>query len=417
MFSNFFIWCAGSDTNVLSKCEGSVRTKHVGLGTLVVIPAILGFVSMSYALTTIELVNANKYLPLLGGAVWGMIIFAFDRYIVSTHRKKQGNISELTSITFYLRLVFAFVLGIVVSHPIVVLIFNGSITNRIEKDKVEAINREESSHNMALADYSQKLKELEDKKSCLQSAKSAEETGLKKVFDCGVSTSGHPNHNSNGSASQYPFTKEIQKRIELADEEIKAEKERIALYMQTTLLPNKERSIKRINDAPSDYLKREKTLEKLVKENSIVWLTQFFLMLAFMLVDILPLIFKTFSPFSMYDKILVDDSDILKQLNIESRTKSLQDAYDDISSDYVAAFSKAWNIARISKKYQFNKNILIGFCSGIVITIGLFLYGDVKISTNQLFSLMTISSIVVSIISNFATDLIKKISISLSEPL
>ena len=73
-------------------------------------------------------------------------------------------------------------------------------------------------------------------------------------------------------------------------------------------------------------------LQKLKQENKIIGLTELFLMLAFMLVDILPLIFKTFSPFSMYDKVLVHDNNLLSELDISSRKQKLQNAYDDINA-------------------------------------------------------------------------------------
>jgi hypothetical protein len=56
------------------------------------------------------------------------------------------------------------------------------------------------------------------------------------------------------------------------------------------------------------------------------------LILAFMLVDILPLIFKTFSPFSMYDKIQYDELEIIKSLNTDSRKKRIQEQYDLINT-------------------------------------------------------------------------------------
>ncbi len=87
-----------------------------------------------------------------------------------------------------------------------------------------------------------------------------------------------------------------------------------------------------VKNTSFDYLKREVALQKLKKENKIIGLTELFLMLAFMLVDILPLIFKTFSPFSMYDKIVVHDINLLSELDITSRKEKLQNVYDDINS-------------------------------------------------------------------------------------
>jgi hypothetical protein len=50
-----------------------------------------------------------------------------------------------------------------------------------------------------------------------------------------------------------------------------------------------------------------------------------------MLVDILPLIFKTFSPFSMYDKVQAHDNNLLSEIDITSRKQKLQNVYDDIN--------------------------------------------------------------------------------------
>ena len=107
MLGDFFIWCAGSDKTTLKHCPRSERIKHIGFGTLVLVPAILAFVSMTYALSTVGLVQQKLWLAYLGGVIWAAIIFSFDRYIVSTHRRKLSNKDELKSPSFYLRFVFA----------------------------------------------------------------------------------------------------------------------------------------------------------------------------------------------------------------------------------------------------------------------------------------------------------------------
>jgi Domain of unknown function (DUF4407) len=60
MIGDFFIWCAGSDKTLLSQCTTSERTKHIGFGSLVLIPAILGFISMTYALWLLVEFNGLK---------------------------------------------------------------------------------------------------------------------------------------------------------------------------------------------------------------------------------------------------------------------------------------------------------------------------------------------------------------------
>ena len=134
--SDFFIWCAGSDTDLLSHCSKKERNKHIGYGTLVLIPAVLAFVSMSFALSTVEGITALPLLYFFGGFIWSLILFSFDRFIASTHIRKMDNKSELKNPAFFLRMGFALILGIVISHPLVMLYFDGSVQDQITENTV-----------------------------------------------------------------------------------------------------------------------------------------------------------------------------------------------------------------------------------------------------------------------------------------
>ena len=100
-FQRFFIWCAGSDQSILEKCPDSERTKHAGFGSLVIVPAVLAFISMSYAVSTLT-ENATVYFVL--GTVWALIVFTFDRFIVSTFRKRKNVARDIFSFAFSLYL-------------------------------------------------------------------------------------------------------------------------------------------------------------------------------------------------------------------------------------------------------------------------------------------------------------------------
>lgn len=410
MIGGFFVWCAGSDTNVLSKCEDSVRTKHIGIGTLVVIPAFLGFISMTYALSTIDKLRSNPTMFILGGLSWGLIVFAFDRFIVSTHKKQQNNIDEFKNITFYLRLLFAFVLGIVVSHPFVLLYFDGSITERIITDRNKAIKFEEIAYQKSYDTLTVTLNDLIKKKRCNERLLRAESSGVAINSDCG-SSSGHRN-----VRGTFPFTTEIKNTINGLNTEITNEKNRIA-PINESLLKLKKLSQQDISKSTSfDLIKFERVLKKMKKEDDIVGLTEFFLMCAFMLVDILPLIFKTFSSFSMYDKILYDDTILLRDINTASRKITLQKAYDKISKTYAESRSLdnpvdyKGSLEKLLKNINYGKNILLGLSLGIGIAFFLYFYSGIDPTENIVLFFSTILSITVSIIANFITELLKNIS-------
>ena len=144
--TRFFLWCSGSDFDVLERVPRSETIKQVGYGTLVVVPAVLALFAMSYALSTL---TTNPAIYLGGGFVWAMIVFSFDRFIVSTFRKSESIVNDITSTVFLSRLVFAAFVGVLVAHPLVMLYFNDSIEERLAADgraKVAAIESDFTTH-------------------------------------------------------------------------------------------------------------------------------------------------------------------------------------------------------------------------------------------------------------------------------
>ena len=102
-FYRFLILCAGSDEDILKRCPRSEHIKHAGFGALVLVPATLGLFSMTYAISTFV---KSPYLYILAGLTWAVIVFIFDRFIISSFRKKSSVLKDVTSLTFLSRLVF-----------------------------------------------------------------------------------------------------------------------------------------------------------------------------------------------------------------------------------------------------------------------------------------------------------------------
>lgn len=50
---SIFFWLAGVDSNVVEKFSPAERTKLSGQGAIVLMPAIVGIFSMSYAVSTL----------------------------------------------------------------------------------------------------------------------------------------------------------------------------------------------------------------------------------------------------------------------------------------------------------------------------------------------------------------------------
>lgn len=372
MIGKFFIWCAGSDKAILTRCSDAEKTKHIGYGTLVLIPPILAFISMSYAVSTIDLIKDQKEIAYIIGFIWALIIFAFDRFIVSTHRRKERNLKEVVKPSFILRFIFALVLGITVSHPLVMLWFDGSITQEIVKSRDYSITEEVQNFHNEEDKGNVDLDSLKSYKQCWQKLLAAEQSGDKITLPCG-SSSGLPRYGKRAE--------EIKLIIIDIDQQIADE---VVLVNQRVqfLESKRDSTIANLKDYSSfDYLQRELILEELKENNPIISLTQLMLMLLFVLVDLLPMIFKTFAPFGLYDKYLLEFGIEIKELEKNDLKSILQQAFDHIANDY--GKNKDINISeeeqrRAQERKEFRlkiqRNILIGLLFSIVVIFFFFAY-------------------------------------------
>jgi len=336
-FGDFFIWCAGSDTQLLAHCSHAERNKHIGFGSLVLVPAILALISMSFAISTIEGIKEQPLIYISGGLTWSLIIFSFDRFIVSTHRRKMKDGNELKSPAFFLRLFFALVLGIVISHPLVMLYFDGSIKDQIAKNMVNKQKLIESNfdskiksirNQLAIRDSIISAKETERNAQSLVVAKEIDGEVIRnaagEIVTTGLYGKGPSAENKIAFLNQLQLELEQLKQLQTTDKKL--------ANQRINLLESKKDSSIAAFSVTSDYLRRELALEQLKENHSIVGTTQFFLMLLFILVDLLPFIFKTFAPFGMYDRILYDDAILLQQMDHQSRKEYLDSVYRGINA-------------------------------------------------------------------------------------
>jgi hypothetical protein len=332
----FFIWCAGSDPKLLQNCSQREQIKHMGFGTLVLIPAILALISMSFALSTLDALSQKPWFYLSGGILWGLIIFAFDRFIVSTHRKKETNKEELKNPVFYLRFSFAFLLGIVISHPLVMFYFDGSIQDQLaDNQKVE---RELIANDYGKLIHANELRiESMDSLYLLKLEERNQQAEIvAKEIDGEVLENASGKKVTTGLYGKGPAAKQKISQLNLLQKELREMQklqleEKLQLEKENRTLEAKGDSSMKAFSLSTDYLQRELALEQLKDKNSIVSLTQWLLISLFVLVDILPLIFKTFSPFGLYEKVVADDAKLVHEIDPKKRLVYLQSSYEKLS--------------------------------------------------------------------------------------
>lgn len=123
--------------------------KYAGLGATVFFTAVFAWMSCAFAL---NMVFDNMFLAILIGAVWGLMIFNLDRFIVSGMRKE----SRLWKEFLYAmpRVLLAVLISIVIAKPLELRIFDKEIQPQltIMEQRVFAEQEEETRKRFAATD-------------------------------------------------------------------------------------------------------------------------------------------------------------------------------------------------------------------------------------------------------------------------
>lgn len=171
-FLNEFLWsCAGVDKPLL-RMSSQDHAKKAGMGGTILFTALMAMISGGYAIYTVfqesDMSDIAWAIAIFFGIFWGGLIFNLDRYMVSsmyTDGKPSISLQELVS--GLPRIVIAILLGVVISTPLELLVFNGKINSYIEeqaqKKSLESTQNIEGSieYTAALEDYEKEVAELE----------------------------------------------------------------------------------------------------------------------------------------------------------------------------------------------------------------------------------------------------------------
>lgn len=339
----FFIWLSGADRNILAKCTSLSRSERIrfgGIGALVLVPAVLGMFSMMYAIST---VNQNTAVYVTAGVAWSLIVVAIDRYLVSTIHKSAFHKGPGRSLGIAARMVLAVFVGIAVSHPIVLLFFRDTITQELaqqEREEIRLITAEADAERNALLtapkpdatpltlpqSVSITAKEMTDKlelSKCLGQLQTAEQSGREIELPCGYSSPyvtcadrciaiGEQKRqvdaeiatlrNRAGEETRGQLDRldaENKRRQEVAAAEEKRRQDQIAAIDRAA-----EQDVGKAQAGFSrDYLARVKALARIEEREPQVAAVKWFMILFFIVVDILPVTMKLSTPAGEYESV------------------------------------------------------------------------------------------------------------------
>ncbi len=125
-----FFWLSGAGTETLEHCPNWEQRKYVAFGATVLVPCLFAFIACAYALSTL---TTNYAVIFPAAAVWSFIILSIDRALLASYRPFLSLPRKLGQ--FFLRFCVAVLMGMTISHPLVLLLFRDTVSSVIEKDR------------------------------------------------------------------------------------------------------------------------------------------------------------------------------------------------------------------------------------------------------------------------------------------
>lgn len=140
----FFWWCSGADRPLLRMCPAE-HSKYMGIGTVIFFTALMAMVSslsaISYVFGNHELSSDHEKFTVcvIFAIFWGLMIFFLDRFITNTmYSDGKVTISWLELRSALPRILISIFLGIVISAPLELKIFNQEINDYITSETTKS---------------------------------------------------------------------------------------------------------------------------------------------------------------------------------------------------------------------------------------------------------------------------------------
>ncbi len=299
MLQRFFIFCSGSDVDLLDQCSAGEKTKYAGIGATVFFTAVMATIAAAYALFT---VFDNPYTAVFFGLIWGLLIFNLDRFIVSTIKKRDSFFDELLQASP--RILLAIIIAIVISKPLEIKIFEKEINQVLleEKNTMTLANQEQ----LALQ-YTPNLNALTLQNEALKKEVVDKETEVNALYETYIAEA--EGRKGTELIGKGPVYKE---KREKHDAELAALQE-LRKTNNDKIVANEAE----INRLTLDYEKRVADTQPIIEGfdglmarvnalNKLPWLPSFFIFLLFLAIETSPIIAKLLSPKGAYDLKLAE---------------------------------------------------------------------------------------------------------------
>src|SRR5687767_4814351 len=315
----FLWWCSGAHQDLLKKFP-SEHTKYSGLGGVLLATFVLATISAGYAIHTVF----GNWIWTIGFAlIWGLIIFNFDRFLVSTMRKY--GISKRKQIWMAVpRLILALLIGVVIARPLEMKIFEKEINVKMTENLHDKIQLNDS---LLAMEYKNQLVNADSERQRLLGRKLAIEDTLHNLRTAYLQEA-----DGTGGSMQRGIeniTRLKQDAFHLARNQFAPELLSLEQNMKSqdslmstakASLEDKRKEFEASAIANMGFLERNKALSDLSEQEASVFWASLLISMLIILIEIGPVLSKLIMPLGPYDIDLAKE-ELLHMANEEGEIR------------------------------------------------------------------------------------------------
>ncbi len=350
--TKFLWWCAGAHQDLLKEYP-SEHAKYSGLGGVILATFVLAAISAGYAIYS---VFGNITWTILFALIWGVIIFNFDRFLVSTMRKY--GISKNKQLWMAVpRMALALLIGVTIARPLELKIFEKEIDTRVAQNMHNKILLNDSllqRENTAL------MQTAEAERNRLMNRKLALEDTLHRLQQAYVQEADGTGGSGQRGIEQLTQLKMNAYQAALLQFTPELRQLETNIHAQDTILASAKASLE---DKRKQYegtvknnvgfLERNKALTDLASEESSVLWTSLLLSMLIILIEVGPILSKLIMPTGPYDialakeelvQMAASENEIRKDKEVNSEKKKVfyqkQKEISDLLIDKMSALQQ-----------------------------------------------------------------------------
>ena len=299
-------WCSGAHQRLLKQFP-SEHSKYAGIGGVILATFVLAGIAGGYAVYS---VFGDWAWTIAFGIIWGLIIFNFDRFLVSTMRKYGVSRGQQLKMALP-RMLLALLIGITIARPLELRLFEKEIDVKVAENRHKKMLLNDSLLNLettagiqtAEAERNRlvtRKQAIEDTLHRLQTAYVQEADGTGGSLQRGIESLTLMKQDAYRNAvNQFtPELAQLQRSIQYQD----------SILSNVRATTEGKRKVYESDIAGKvGFLERNKALSDLANEESSVWWSNLLLTLLIILIEIAPVLSKLILNVGPYDIALAKE--------------------------------------------------------------------------------------------------------------